>query len=179
MSSLSVYPQFSPEQPNKVLSHAEDIASTLAAVGVQFVQVPVQAPVVAGISSAEVLAASRGQVDQLLSEYGYASVDVLSLCDERGVEAVAVRQAQSCTPAHLYYCLAGRGLLALHIGEYVYSLVCEKSDLLLLPAGTAHWFDGGEHPRVVMLRAFDSVQVPVFAAIEGDFAMGFAGLDDC
>lgn len=36
MSSLSVYHVSSPEIPNKVLTHLEDIASTLAEQGVRF-----------------------------------------------------------------------------------------------------------------------------------------------
>ena len=59
MSSLTVYHQSSPEHPNKLLTHAEDIASTLAAVGVQFSQVPVQQAITAGSASAEVLAWAR------------------------------------------------------------------------------------------------------------------------
>jgi 1,2-dihydroxy-3-keto-5-methylthiopentene dioxygenase len=182
MSSLTVYHQSSPEYPNKLLTHVEDIASTLAAVGVQFSQVQVAQPVTAGTASDELMAASRVQIDQLMTLHGYASAEVLSLCDERGEGselARGLRQEQSCQPAHLHYYLAGRGLLALHIGEYVYSLLCEKNDLLLLPAGTVHWFDGGEHPRFAVLRLFDSPQVPVFVPVEGDFAAAFAGLDDC
>jgi 1,2-dihydroxy-3-keto-5-methylthiopentene dioxygenase len=182
MSSLTVYHQSSPEYPNKLLTHAEDITSTLATVGVQFSQLPVQQPVIAGTASDELLAASRAQIDQLISQHGYASAEVLSLCDERGEGselARGLRKEQSCQPAHLHYYLAGRGLLALHIGEYVYSLLCEKGDLLLLPTGTAHWFDGGEHPRFAVLRLFDSAQVPAFTPVAGDFAAAFASLDDC
>ena len=182
MSSLTVYHQSSPEHPNKLLTHAEDIASTLAAVGVQFSQVPVQQAITAGIASAEVLAASRGQIEQLLSAHGYASVEALSLCDERGEGTELARrlgQEQACQAAYLHFCLAGRGALALHIGEYVYSLLCEKNDLAVLPAGTAHWFDAGEHPRFAVLRLFDSPQVPTFVALEGDFAAAFTGLNDC
>ncbi|MGB4072823.1 acireductone dioxygenase [Pseudomonas sp.] len=182
MSSLTVYHQSSPEYPNKLLTHAEDIASTLAAVGVQFNQVPVQQPVIAGTASDELMAANRVQIDQLMTAHGYASAEILSLCDERGEGtelARALRAEQSCEPAHLHYYLAGRGLLALHVGEYVYSLLCEKGDLLLMPAGTAHWFDAGEHPRFAVLRLFDSAQVPAFTPIGGDFAALFAGLDDC
>ena len=182
MSSLTVYHQSSPEYPNKLLTHAEDIASTLAAVGVQFSQVPVQQAVTAGTASDELLAASRVQVDQLMTAHGYATAEVLSLCDERGEGselARRLRAEQSCQPAHLHYYLAGRGLLALHIGEYVYSLLCEKGDLVRLAAGTAHWFDGGEHPRFAVLRLFDSAQVPAFVPVAGDFAAAFAGLDDC
>lgn len=182
MSCLTVYHQSSPEHPNKLLSHAEDIASTLAAVGVQFSQVAVQQPVIAGTASAEVIAANRVQIDQLMSTYGYAAAEVLSLCDERGEGselARALRQEQLCPSAHLHYYLAGRGVLALHIGEYVYSLLCEKNDLVLLPAGTAHWFDAGEHPRFAVLRMFNSPQVPALVSVAGDFAAAFAGLDDC
>jgi 1,2-dihydroxy-3-keto-5-methylthiopentene dioxygenase len=182
MSSLTVYHQSSPEYPNKLLTHVEDVASTLAVVGVQFSQLPVQQAVSAGTASDELLAASRVQVYQLLSQHGYACAEVLSLCDERGEGselARSLRAEQRCQPAHLHYYLAGRGLLALHIGEYVYSLLCEKGDLLQLPAGTAHWFDGGEHPRFAVLRLFDSAQVPDFVPVAGDFAAAFAGLDDC
>ncbi|SED93963.1 1,2-dihydroxy-3-keto-5-methylthiopentene dioxygenase [Pseudomonas anguilliseptica] len=182
MSSLTVYHQSSPEYPNKLLTHLEDIASTLAAVGVQFSQVPVQQAVTAGTASDELLAASRVQIDQLMTAHGYTSAEVLSLCDERGEGselARSLRAEQRCQPAHLHYYLAGRGLLALHIGEYVYSLLCEKGDLVRLPAGTAHRFDGGEHPRFAVLRLFDSPQVAVFTPLTGDFAAAFAGLDDC
>jgi 1,2-dihydroxy-3-keto-5-methylthiopentene dioxygenase len=182
MSSLTVYHQSSPEYPNKLLTHVEDIASTLAAVGVQFSQVPVQQAVTAGTPGDELMAASRVQIDQFMNAHGYASAEVLSLCDERGEGselARSLRAEQRCQPAHLHYYLAGRGLLALHIGEYVYSLLCEKGDLLLLPAATAHWFDGGEHPRFVVLRLFDSPQVPDFVPVAGHFAAAFSGLDDC
>ncbi|MBU1284242.1 MAG: acireductone dioxygenase [Gammaproteobacteria bacterium] len=182
MSSLTVYHQSSPEYPNKLLTHAEDINSALAAVGVQFSQAPVQQPVIAGTASDELMAASRVQIDQLMTAHGYASVEILSLCDERGEGselARGLRQEQACQPAHLHYYLAGRGLLALHIGEYVYSLLCEKGDLVGLPACIEHWFDAGEHPRFAMLRLFDSRQVPGFVPVEGDFAAAFTGLDDC
>ena len=182
MSSLTVYHQSSPEYPNKLLTHIEDIASTLAAVGVQFSQVQVAQPVTAGTANYELMDACRLQIARLMVTHGYASAEVLSLCDERGEGSElgrALRLEQSCQPAHLHYYLAGRGLLALHIGEYVYSLLCEKNDLLLLPAGTSHWFDGGEHPRFAVLRLFDSPQVPVFTPVAGDFAAAFAGLDDC
>lgn len=182
MSSLTVYHQSSPEYPNKLLTHVEDIASTLAIVGVQFSQVPVQQPVTAGTAGDELLAASRVQVDQLMAAHGYATAEVLSLCDERGEGselARSLRVEQRCQPAHLHYYLAGRGLLALHIDEYVYSLLCEKGDLVRIPAGMAHWFDGGTHPRVAVLRLFDSPQVPGFVPVTGDFTAAFAGLDEC
>lgn len=35
------------------------------------------------------------------------------------------------------------GLFSLHIGDYVYAVLCERNDLITVPAGMPHWFDGG------------------------------------
>ena len=48
MSSLTVYHENQPEQPLKLLTHAEDIASTLAEVGVRFERWEAAAPIAAG-----------------------------------------------------------------------------------------------------------------------------------
>lgn len=48
MSSLSVYHESSPDLPNKVLTHVDDIASTLAAVGVRFERWQASAPLTPG-----------------------------------------------------------------------------------------------------------------------------------
>lgn len=182
MSSLTVYHQSSPDLPNKMLTHAEDIASTLAAVGVRFAQLQVAQPVLAGASQEELISACQAQLDQLIGEYGYASLDVFSLCDERGQNGEArasLLKEQRCAVAQLRYCVAGRGLLSLHIDDYVYALLCEKNDLVQLPAGTRHWFDSGEHPRIALLRLFDSPQLPGLEDTGEAIAERFAGLDDC
>ena len=44
MSSLTVYHQTNPDVPNKVLTHLEDIAATLAEVGVRFERWQASAP---------------------------------------------------------------------------------------------------------------------------------------
>jgi 1,2-dihydroxy-3-keto-5-methylthiopentene dioxygenase len=182
MSSLTVYHQSSPEAPNKLLTHAEDIASTLAAVGVQFAQLPVAVPVQAGSAVEEVIAACRIQLDQLMSERGFASFDVLSLRSEQHYQdgpRTSLPTAQRYGVAQLHYYLAGRGLLCLHIGDYVYALLCEKNDLVQLPAATLHWLDTGEQPRVSLLRLFDSTQLPVAEPADEALVASIAGLDDC
>ncbi|MBX9762204.1 MAG: acireductone dioxygenase [Pseudomonadaceae bacterium] len=181
MSSLTVTHQSTPEYPDKLLTHSEDIASTLARVGAQFAQHPVAQPVVAGTPGAEVLAACQVQVEHLLSHCGFAHADVLSLCDERGEGselATTLAQPRLCESASALYVLAGRCLLALHIGEYVYSLVCEKGDLLQLPAGCVHWLDVGEHPRVALLCLFAGAQQAVFLPANSACAGAMPGLDE-
>lgn len=48
MSVLSVYHETRPDQPLKVLTHLEDIAPTLAKVGVQVERWEASAPIAAG-----------------------------------------------------------------------------------------------------------------------------------
>lgn len=79
MSSLSVYHISSPEIPNKVLTHFEDIASTLAEQGVRFDRWQATAKIQPGASQEEVIAAYQEQIDKLMTERGYITVDVISL----------------------------------------------------------------------------------------------------
>ena len=79
MSSLSVYHVSSPDIPNKVLTHFEDIASTLAEQGVRFDRWQAAAKIQPGASQEEVIGAYQEQIDKLMTERGYITVDVVSL----------------------------------------------------------------------------------------------------
>ena len=50
--------------------------------------------------------------------------------------------------------VAGRGLFTLHLGDQVHEVLCEKDDLISVPAGTRHWFDMGPEPYFVAIRVF-------------------------
>lgn len=155
MSTLSVYPQSAPERPYKVLTHGEDIRTTLAAVGVRFERWPATTAIIAGASVDEVLAAYRPQIEQLMGEEGYVALDALSLASDHPQKAelrAKFLQEHSYAENQLRCFVAGRGLLSLHIGEQVFEVLCEKNDLILLPAGVRHWFDLGEKPNVVVIR---------------------------
>lgn len=181
MTSLSVYHQSTLELPNKSLTHAEDISSTLAAVGLHFTQQAVQTPVTAGTQADQVLAQSAAQLKSLQSAHNLPGADVLSLLDERGEGsqlAKDLRREQSTSSDVLYYCLAGHGLLAVHVGEYVYALLCQKGDALRIPAGVGHWFDGGAHPRYAVARLFASAHATPFSLHEPDLAVSAAAYDD-
>lgn len=79
MSSLSVYHVSSPDLPNKVLTHFDDIASTLAEQGVRFDRWQAASKIEPGASQEEVIAAYQVQIDRLMTERGYITVDVISL----------------------------------------------------------------------------------------------------
>ncbi|WP_397459346.1 acireductone dioxygenase [Pseudomonas asplenii] len=181
MSILFVYPVSSPELPNKVLTHIDDIASTLAEQGVHFERLPVATPIRPGTDAEQVLEACRTQLEPLMSRLGVVASEVISLDPshpQRVEHCAAFLRAQQQNAHEVRFFLGGRGLLSLHIGDYVYAVLCERNDVISIPAGTAHWFDLGEEPRCVAIRLFDKAEGRVSTFVEDDLAGRFPGLDD-
>ncbi|MFY1667474.1 acireductone dioxygenase [Pseudomonas sp. Pseu.R1] len=176
MSILSVYHVSSPELPNKVLTHQEDIASTLAEQGIAFSRLPSTLALKAGASEEEVLDACRVQIDQLMTEHGLDAVEVISI--DGPVPSGEPRREHYHHTDELRFFVAGRGLLSLRVGDFVYAVLCEKNDLIAIPAGTRQWFDLGDHPRLIATRLFRDGAgrqgVPTGDAIADEFP----GLDD-
>ncbi|HCS45173.1 MAG TPA: acireductone dioxygenase [Pseudomonas sp.] len=159
MSSLSVYPLSSPELPNKVLTHFEDIASTLAELGVRFDRWQAATKLQPGANQEEIIGAYQEQIDKLMTERGYITVDVVSLSSDHPQKAelrARLLEEHRCGEDVVRFFVAGRGLFSLHIGDYVYAVLCEKNDLISVPAGTKHWFDMGEQPHFVAIRLFNN-----------------------
>lgn len=181
MSSLTVYHQSTPDIPNKVLTHVEDIASTLAEQGVRFERWAANAPIQPGASQEEVIAAYQAQIDKLMSECGYITVDVVSLNSDHPQKAelrAKFLDEHRHAEDEVRFFVAGRGLFTLHIDEYVYAVLCEKNDLISVPAGTPHWFDMGENPHFVAIRLFNNPEGWV-AQFTGDkIADQFPRIDD-
>ncbi|MBT1263170.1 MULTISPECIES: 1,2-dihydroxy-3-keto-5-methylthiopentene dioxygenase [Pseudomonas] len=176
MSYVAVYSVATPDTPNKVLTHFDDIAATLAEQGVRFER---WQPVATekGASDAELVAAYQAQIDAL----GYARVEVLRVTGDHAQKDELRAQfldERRYSEDDVRVFLAGQGLFALHIGDSVYAVRCEKNDLLVIPAGMAHWFDIGENPHVVALRLFNTATglLPQFTGDE--IARRFPGLDD-
>lgn len=181
MSSLSVYHVSSPDLPNKVLTHVEDIASTLAEQGVRFDRWQAAAKIQPGASQEEVIAAYQEQIDKLMTERGYITVDVISLSSDHPQKA-ELRGKFLDEHCHgedeVRFFVAGRGLFSLHIGDYVYAVLCEKNDLISVPAGTRHWFDMGEHPHFIAIRLFNKPDGWVADFTGEDIASRFPRLED-
>ncbi|MGY4493116.1 acireductone dioxygenase [Pseudomonas sp. TE3610] len=157
MSILSVYHSATPDIPNKVLTHLEDIAATLAEHGVRLERRAAEAPIRPGASLEEVSEAYRAQIDQLMTEHGCQTLEVISVDSDHPLkEQLRARlldeQVSQANEARWF--VAGRGLLTLHVEGYVYALLCERGDLVTVPAGMGHWFDMGEQPRLVVVRVF-------------------------
>ena len=155
MSSLAVYPHTSPELPNKVLNHADDIASTLSAVGIDYRQLELPAALRPGCEQAEFDAAYGLWLQAFMGKEGHVQQELFNL-QRNHPQKLELRaryldeQVQSSASTWLF--LGGFAQLSVHLDGYVYVLQGERGDLLTLPAGTRHWFDLGEEPHVLALR---------------------------
>jgi len=180
MSSLTVYPFGNPDQPSKLLTHAEDIARTLAEFEVGFEQRETRSSIVAGADDAELVQAYREEIAALREKQGLAGVTFLSV--DRHLQDAAERRAALCVEARLdgrqvCFFAAGSATLGLHLGEQVLLVGCQRGDLLRLPASIPHWLDIGQTPHLALIRLFDG-EAALPQPTGSDLAAAFLGLDD-
>lgn len=181
MSILTVYHESAPQQPLKILTHDEDIASTLAEAGVRLERWEASAPIAAGAAADEVIAAYRSQIDRLMNERGYVTVDVVSMTRTHPQKAelrAKFLEEHRHAEDEVRFFVDGRGLFTLHIEDKVYAVLCEKNDLISVPAGTRHWFDMGENPHFVAIRLFNNPEGWVAQFTGEDIAGRFPRLED-
>jgi 1,2-dihydroxy-3-keto-5-methylthiopentene dioxygenase len=157
MSRLRIYDETQPSSPLSVHDTPADIARELGRVGVRFEQWEANAPIAPGASQEEVIAAYRGDIERLMREQSYQSVDVISLTPDHPDRAALRRKFLSehtHSEDEVRFFVAGSGQFTLHIAGKVYDVLCEAGDLIGVPDGTAHWFDMSESPYFVAIRLF-------------------------
>ena len=153
MPCLSVYAEDHPQQPYKVLGLPEHISAELARVGVHYAHCLPEQALGAAPAEAEVVAAYQASVQPLRELSGYQQ---LQLVRESVHTQCLDEHSHSGAEVHLF--VAGQALIGLHAAGMVYELICEKGDALVIPAGTRHWFDGGEPAHWVALRLLGSAE---------------------
>lgn len=157
MSRLRIFAETDGAKPIKTLTRHAEVARELAGAGVRFERWDASKPIVPGASPDEVIAAYRSDIDRLMRDEGYQSVDVVSLNPDHPDRA-ALRQKFLNEHTHsedeVRFFVAGRGLFTLHIGANIYEVLCEQGDLIGVPDGTRHWFDMSERPYFVAIRLF-------------------------
>jgi len=157
MSRLRIFDEAHPDQP--LLSAAEParIASELATIGVTFEQWHATQAIAPGAAPDEVMAAYRADIDRLVAERGFRSVDVVSIAPDHPDR---VQMRSKFLEEHFHkedevrFFVAGSGLFTLHVGDRVFEIRCEQGDLVAVPDSTHHWFDMGPEPYFVAIRFF-------------------------
>ncbi|WP_192458961.1 1,2-dihydroxy-3-keto-5-methylthiopentene dioxygenase [Musicola keenii] len=159
MSALTIFSDADAHQPLWQSNDAAAIQAQLAAIGVHFERWQADRPLSDAPSADEVLAAYQHEIDKLVAEKGYQSWDVISMrADNPQKEALRAKFLSEHTHAEdeVRFFVAGTGLFCLHVDGRIFQILCEKNDLLSVPAGTPHWFDMGSAPHFTAIRLFNN-----------------------
>ena len=159
MSTLNVFTEDNPGLATTSSDNHAEIADLLAAKGVRFERWAANADVVAGDSQDKIIAAYRDDIDRLIKEDGYQTVDVVSLTadhPEKEKFRTTFLSEHTHSDDEVRFFVDGQGLFSLHLEDAVYEVLCEKGDLISVPANTSHWFDMGPNPNFVAIRLFNN-----------------------
>lgn len=158
MSALAIY-TVSGTQPILAASDFDTIAHELAAIGVRLERWAADRDLDELATQDEIIDAYNEQVNGLMQEYGLQTVDVVSMRpDHPDKDSLRKKFLDEHTHAdyEVRFFVDGQGLFYLRAGEQVYAVLCEKGDLINVPANTRHWFDMGERPNFKCIRLFTS-----------------------
>ncbi|MFL6591169.1 MAG: 1,2-dihydroxy-3-keto-5-methylthiopentene dioxygenase [Luteimonas sp.] len=157
MSRLRIFADDHPDQPLLATGDQAEMARELGAIGVTFEQWQAAQPIEPGAAPDDVMAAYRSDIDRLVAERGFRSVDVVSIAPDHP-DRDAMRGKFLDEHFHkedeVRFFVAGSGLFTLHVDGRVYEIRCEQGDLIAVPDSTPHWFDMGPEPSFVAIRFF-------------------------
>ena len=181
MSTLKVFAEDNAERASIETANHGEIARELAAKGVRFARWQATAEISAGDSQEAVIAAYQTDIDRLIETDGYQAVDVVSLSADHP-DKTSLRQKFLEEHTHsedeVRFFVDGQGLFSLHIDDSVYEVLCEKGDLISVPANTPHWFDMGPNPNFIAIRLFNNPEGWVAHFTGSDIASRFSRLDN-
>lgn len=157
MTKLTVYAD---NTPGIVAFHSESpdaIVPVLREINVGFERWSAPVAIAADAPAETILDAFRPYLDALMGEIGAGSADVVKLTPDHP-QAAALREKfleeHTHTEPEIRFFVAGSGHFVLHENGKVYDILCEKDDLIQVPAGIKHWFDAGAEPSFTALRVF-------------------------
>ena len=187
MSLLLQFDESAPEQPRQRAKDQNEIAQLLAPLGVSFERWDAGEPLPPDASVEQILRAYASDIERLKRTRGYLSADVVRLKrnpndPEWPQKAAAARAKFLDEHTHaedeVRFFVEGSGMFYLRGKGSVTMMLCERGDLLSVPAGTTHWFDMGSDPEFCAIRLFGN-ELGWIANFTGDkIASRFASFDD-
>ena len=131
MSRLRVFDETDPAAPRFVSEDRAAMAAELREIGVRFEQWAASQPLAPGATPELVMAAYRADIDRLIAENGFKTVDVVSIAPD-SPQREAMRQKFLDEHFHkedeVRFFVAGSGLFSLHVNGKVYEIRCEQGD---------------------------------------------------
>lgn len=159
MSELTIFTDTEATQPLWHSTDAEAIRQQLNAKNVRFERWEADRDLGENPDAETVIKAYQHAIDRLVAEKGYQSWDVISMRADHP-QKTELREKFLSEHTHgedeVRFFVEGAGLFCLHLDGQVYQILCEKNDLISVPAGTPHWFDMGSSPNFTAIRIFDN-----------------------
>jgi 1,2-dihydroxy-3-keto-5-methylthiopentene dioxygenase len=156
MSALTIYREDGARLGETLRDHTA-IADALAPLSVRFERWQADSPLSTDAQQDEVIAAYGKAIERLNTEYGFQSIDVVALRPDHPQKAEMrgkFLSEHTHSDFEVRFFVHGRGAFYLHVGDRVHLVLCEKGDLISVPANTTHWFDMGENPDFKCMRFF-------------------------
>jgi len=157
MSRLRIFSEQDTVNPMLVANTHDFIAEQLKQIGVRFEQWHTNAAIKPGASQDEVFSAYKSDIDKIVQEKGFKTVDVVSISPDHP-DREAMRGKFLNEHFHkedeVRFFVAGSGLFTLHVEDCVYEILCTQGDLIGVPDSTKHWFDMGPAPYFIAIRFF-------------------------
>lgn len=179
MSALTVFAEDGADS-GETTTDFSSIRQQLQGIGVQFERWIANCRLPDNADQETVIAAYRDSIDRLQKQHGFESVDVVNLSPDHPDKSV-MRQKFLAEHVHddfeVRFFIDGKGLFYLHVGTEVYVVLCEKGDLISVPAKTRHWFDMGENPHFKCIRLFTSPDGWVASFTGSEIAKSFPTFD--
>lgn len=158
-----------------------DIARVLGEAGILFEQWQATQPLTSQASQEEVLAAYADDVARLKQQYRFQSADVVALTPDhpdRAALRAKFLDEHTHSDFEVRFFVDGKGLFYIHQQDKVYMVLCEKGDLISVPADTTHWFDMGTAPSFKCIRLFTTPEGWVANMTGSDIAGRFPAFDE-
>jgi len=157
MTQLIVYSAGRPSEVELDITEFAAISEKVAVLGANIERWQASHELAADASDADILRAYEAEINRLKRERGYTNADVVRILPGNPNWPV-LRNKFSSEHTHdedeVRFFVEGTGAFYLHVGDKIYQVVGTPGDLLSVPKGTKHWFDGGAEASFTVIRLF-------------------------
>lgn len=157
VEKLRVYDENHPEEIIYQTSDHTEIQTALNTIGVQFEKWEADRPLTDRPTEDEIFDAFETDIVRLMVQNNYRTVDVIRMFPENPLKTelrTKFLREHTHEEDEVRLFVEGNGLFYLHIEDKVFIVLCEKGELISIPAHYRHWFDMGESPYFIALRFF-------------------------
>lgn len=141
-------------------SDGDEIARQLADIGIAFTRWQAR-DLPARATPEDVLAIYDNDIQRFKTQKGFTTADVIALTPDHP-QKIELRKKFLDEHQHsedeIRFFISGHGLFYIHHADRVYTLLCERNDLVSVPHGATHWFDMGPDPDFIALRLFTNTE---------------------